>query len=104
EDDGQDDEDPGLDARRRRAPEAGGVDEGELAHRVEADRQRDRPDGERTEGAETTDREVEARHEVDRLDGELGEVPRLATPEEEEDREHHPAAGERREGQGANGA
>src|SRR5439155_15164872 len=83
EDDGHDDEDPGLDARRRRAPEAGGVDEGELAHRVEADRQRDRPDGERTEGAETTDREVEARHEVERPDGELGEGPRLATPGEE---------------------
>ena len=92
-------QDQRLDRGAGRPDRVGGVGEGELAHRVEADGKRQDADRDRAQDAEPGDREVQAGHEVDRLDEELGQVPRLAAPHQEQAGEHHPEPVQRRQRQ-----
>ena len=89
------DEDQRLDLGRRGAGDVRLAGEHELAHRVEPDGERDRRDRERAERAQPPDREVEPGHEVHGLDHHVGHVERLAAPQQEQAREHHPEAVER---------
>ena len=78
-----------LDLDGRRPGRERRADEGELAHRIEPDRQRDRRDREGAEQPQAHDREVEAGHEVDRLDEQLVELERLTAPHEVEPGHDH---------------
>ena len=82
-----------------RTPDVGHARERELADRVEADGQGQETDGERGERPEHLHRGVHAAEEVDGLLEEVGQVPRLATPEQEQAGHQHPQPIQRDQGQ-----